>query len=67
MFVVERRDLNVSNLVIVDTRDFETPIAVAELPLRVRPQIHGNWVDARDLNNKPLVAEPGEIKLSGKA
>ncbi|KAL6355856.1 hypothetical protein LRP88_09439 [Fusarium phalaenopsidis] len=67
MFVVERRDLNVSNLVIVDTREFETPIAVAELPLRVRPQIHGNWVDARDLNNKPLVAEPGEIKLSGKA
>ncbi|CVL08710.1 uncharacterized protein FPRO_13704 [Fusarium proliferatum ET1] len=67
MFVVERRDLNVSNLVIVDTRDFKTPIAVAELPLRVRPQIHGNWVDSRELNDKPLVSEPGEIKLSGKA
>ncbi|KLO96783.1 lignostilbene alpha,beta-dioxygenase I [Fusarium fujikuroi] len=67
MFVVERRDLNVSNLVIVDTRDFKTPIAVAELPLRVRPQIHGNWVDSRELNDKPLVSEPGEIKLSSKA
>ncbi|WXC48052.1 hypothetical protein QX201_007768 [Fusarium graminearum] len=67
MFVVERRNLNVSDLVIVDTRDFETPIAVAELPMRVRPQIHGNWVDARELNDQPLVDEPGEIKLSGKA
>ncbi|EYB27185.1 hypothetical protein FG05_30325 [Fusarium graminearum] len=67
MFVVERRNLNVSDLVIIDTRDFETPIAVVELPMRVRPQIHGNWVDARELHDQPLVDEPGEIKLSGKA
>ncbi|CAF3472499.1 unnamed protein product, partial [Fusarium graminearum] len=37
------------------------------LPMRVRPQIHGNWVDARELNDQPLIDEPGEIKLSGKA
>lgn len=67
MFVVERRGLNVSNLVIIDTRDFKTHIAVAELPLHLRLQIYRNWVDTRDLNDKPLVWEPSEIKLSGKA
>lgn len=68
MFVVERRDANYNSLVFLDTRDFQTPIAIAELPMRIRSQIHGNWVDAKELNNKPLVYYPeDDIQLSGKA
>ena len=67
MFIVERRDRNVNSLVFLDTRDFQTPIAIAELPMRLRSQIHGNWVDSKELNDKPLVYYPEEdIKLSGK-
>ena len=67
MFVVERRDKNINSLVFLDTQDFQNPIAIAELPMRLRSQIHGNWVDAQELNDKRLVYYPEEdIKLSGK-
>lgn len=67
MFVVERRDRNTNSLVFLDTRDFQTPIAIAELPMRLRSQIHGNWVDSKDLNEKPLVYYPEEdIQWIGK-
>ncbi|KAF2094891.1 lignostilbene dioxygenase [Rhizodiscina lignyota] len=66
MFMVERRDVNTSHVVFIDTQDFSRPVAVADLPLRLRPQIHGNWVDAKELNDKSLVREPTNIKLSGK-
>lgn len=67
MFVVERGDVNASHLVFLDTtEDVTIPIAVADLPLRLRPQIHGNWVDASELNEKPLVREPTDIKFSDK-
>ncbi|KAJ6081432.1 hypothetical protein N7499_006306 [Penicillium canescens] len=58
IFAVHRLDINLTNLVIVDTKDFERPVAVIELPLRMRAQIHGNWVDARELNGRPLVVPP---------
>ncbi|GFF57381.1 unnamed protein product [Aspergillus udagawae] len=58
IFAVDRLDINLTNLVILDTKDFEHPVAVIELPLRMRAQIHGNWVDARELNGQPLVVPP---------
>jgi carotenoid cleavage dioxygenase len=58
IFAVDRFDINRTNIVILDTKDFEHPVAVIELPLRMRAQIHGNWVDARELNGKPLVVPP---------
>ncbi|KAL1792953.1 hypothetical protein ACET3X_009460 [Alternaria dauci] len=58
IFAVDRLDVNLTNLVILDTKEFEKPVAVIELPLRMRAQIHGNWVDASELNGKPLVAGP---------
>ena len=64
IFVVERRGINVSHMIVLDTSDFK-PIAIADLPLRIRPQIHGNWVDAKDLSGAPLLPLP-ELKLSGK-
>lgn len=66
IFMVDRKDVNISNLVILDTETF-TPIAFADLPMRLRPQIHGNWVDARELDGSPLVREPpAKINYSGK-
>ncbi|CAI7677020.1 unnamed protein product [Penicillium pancosmium] len=58
IFAVDRMDINLSNVVIMDTRDFEHPVAVIELPMRMRAQIHGSWVDARELNGRPLVVDP---------
>jgi carotenoid cleavage dioxygenase-like enzyme len=57
LFAVDRLDVNVTNVVLLDTKDFENPVAVVELPLRMRVQIHGNWVDASELNEK-LVEDP---------
>jgi carotenoid cleavage dioxygenase len=38
-----------SELHITDTRDFERPQAIIDLPVRLRAGLHGNWVDAQDL------------------
>ncbi|KAH8799703.1 carotenoid oxygenase [Xylogone sp. PMI_703] len=59
--MVEDRTTNLCHLVILDTKDFGNPVAVAQLPFRVRDQIHGNWVDAKSRGGgeKSLVAVPG--------
>ncbi|KAH7357394.1 carotenoid oxygenase [Pyrenochaeta sp. MPI-SDFR-AT-0127] len=38
-----------SELHIVDTRKFEEPQAIIDLPVRLRAGLHGNWVDAQDV------------------
>jgi len=38
-----------SELHLVDTRDFSKPQAVILLPLRLRAGLHGNWVDGQEL------------------
>jgi carotenoid cleavage dioxygenase len=38
-----------SELHIVDTRNFETPQAIIDLPIRLRAGLHGNWVDNQDI------------------
>lgn len=54
-------------LVVLDTRDFSKPIAIAQLPFRVKSQVHGNWVDFKTLGErKSLVAVPGPVTISGK-
>ncbi|GIZ47156.1 hypothetical protein CKM354_001025500 [Cercospora kikuchii] len=59
IFAVDRFDVNLTNLVILDTMgDFQTPVAVIELPMRLRAQIHGNWVDAKEVGSQPLVPLP---------
>ncbi|KAF7554811.1 hypothetical protein G7Z17_g2664 [Cylindrodendrum hubeiense] len=65
--MVERRDANRNDLVVLDTKDFETPIAIVQLPMHVKAQIHGNWVDASDLPEwVSLVREIPEVKISNK-
>ncbi|SCO78536.1 probable lignostilbene-alpha,beta-dioxygenase and related enzymes [Fusarium oxysporum] len=58
IFAVDRLDINLTNIVILDTKDFEHPVAVIELPMRMRAQVHGNWVDAKELSGKMLVPTP---------
>lgn len=67
MAMVEQRATHHCELVFIDTRDFSKPIAVAQLPFRVKSQIHGNWVDWKSIGpRKSLVALPDEVKISGK-
>lgn len=40
-----------SELHIVDTQDFTKPQAIIYLPIRLRAGLHGNWVDAQDLES----------------
>ena len=40
-----------SELHLVDTRDFTRARAVVLLPVRLRPGLHGNWVDALEVKS----------------
>ncbi|SPO04631.1 related to lignostilbene alpha,beta-dioxygenase I [Cephalotrichum gorgonifer] len=65
--MVERRGEGRNDLVILDTREFERPIAFVQLPMHVKAQIHGNWVEASGLPEwKSLVREIPEVKISNK-
>ncbi|KAH7082479.1 carotenoid oxygenase [Paraphoma chrysanthemicola] len=67
MSVVDRSDARGTELVFIDTKDFTKPIAIAELPFHVKSQIHGNWIDTKELGQrKPLTYFPEEVKLFGK-
>lgn len=37
------------DLVVIDTREFEKPVAIVQCPLPLKVQIHGNWVEGKDL------------------
>ncbi|KAF2179970.1 isoeugenol monooxygenase [Zopfia rhizophila CBS 207.26] len=48
--LVNRLDKMASDLIVVDTRSFaDGPMAVVNLPFRLRQGLHGNWVDASDM------------------
>lgn len=49
--VVNRFDTQLSDLVVLDTLDFQNPVAMIKLPLRVRPGLHGNFVPADEMND----------------
>lgn len=35
-----------SDLVVLDSKDFSKPISIIQMPLYLRNQVHGNWVEA---------------------
>ncbi|EOD45259.1 putative lignostilbene dioxygenase protein [Neofusicoccum parvum UCRNP2] len=48
--VANRRDIKLTSIFILDTAKIqEGPIAIIELPFRLRAGIHGSWVQGRDL------------------
>lgn len=54
--LVNRMDDMVSDLVVVDTTKFsDGPVAVVNLPFRLRQGLHGNWVDSSELPVAPLM------------
>lgn len=67
MAMVERRAACRCDVVVIDTKDFAKPIAVIQLPLHVKTQIHGNWVEAETLQGwKKLTRDVGKTKISGR-
>lgn len=68
MGMVQRLDINRSDLVVIDTRDFTKPVAVVQLPFRTKNQVHGNWVDA--IHQRPvyqsLVRTYEKVVVSGR-
>ncbi|KAF4439639.1 isoeugenol monooxygenase [Fusarium acutatum] len=66
MCMVERKLENRNDLVILDTRTFEKPIAIVQLPFHVKTQVHGNWIDQSRLKErKKLVREGEPVHISG--
>lgn len=67
MALIERRAAQRCDLVVLDTKNFEKPIAIVQLPFHVKSQVHGNWVEAKRLKTqKSLVRQMGELKISGQ-
>ncbi|KAL3424883.1 lignostilbene dioxygenase family protein [Phlyctema vagabunda] len=65
--MVERKVANRCDLVVLDTKEFERPIAIIELPFHLKAQIHGNWVEATETRGrKSIVREMGEVIISGR-
>ncbi|TDZ35007.1 Lignostilbene-alpha,beta-dioxygenase isozyme I [Colletotrichum spinosum] len=61
MAMTERRGANRNEIVVLDTEAFETPMAVIQLPFRVKAQVHGNWVDQRRLKTWKKLARDVEV------
>lgn len=65
--MVERRAANRNDLVVLDTAEFEKPIAIVQLPMHMKAQIHGNWVEAARLPERTsLVGEIPEVEISNR-
>lgn len=66
MAMVERRGANRNDIVVLDTKEFEKPVAMVQLPLHVKAQIHGNWVASTGLDKSPgIVRHIAEEEISG--
>lgn len=62
MAMVERHAAGRCDVIVLDTSDFSRPIAVVPLPLHLKAQTHGNWVDnARFRERKRLIQRPNTI------
>jgi carotenoid cleavage dioxygenase len=67
--MVERKAINRCDIVVIDTTQFDKPVAVVQLPFHVKAQVHGNWVDSvrrEGSEVRSLVHEPEEIPISGR-
>ncbi|CAG9948592.1 unnamed protein product [Clonostachys rosea f. rosea IK726] len=67
--MIQRVEKRRSDLVVLDTNNFSKPVAIVELPLYVRNQIHGNWVDhalRHEGTIKPLCRSDWSVQVSGR-
>ncbi|KAJ1020789.1 hypothetical protein NDA16_004179 [Ustilago loliicola] len=59
--IVDRLDMNRSEVVIIDTQDFTKAVAAVQLPFTIRSGIHGQWIPGEvtpDFDTKGLVDLP---------
>ncbi|KAF2659041.1 carotenoid oxygenase [Lophiostoma macrostomum CBS 122681] len=61
MSLIEDRSSRLSELVFLDTRNFSKPIALAVLPFQIKSQVHGNWVEAKDLGERASLVDTPEV------
>ncbi|KAF7524058.1 hypothetical protein PCG10_005962 [Penicillium crustosum] len=47
--LVNRLDTMLTEMVVIDTKNFSKPVAVVEVGLRLRQGLHGNWVEASEM------------------
>lgn len=67
MALIERVAANRCDVVVLDTKDFEKPIALVQLPLHMKAQVHGNWVSAKALGGyKPIIKPIPDFEISGQ-
>jgi carotenoid cleavage dioxygenase len=53
LFLQNDFEAMVSELAIVDSTDLSKAVAIIKLPVRLRPGLHGNWVDDGDVDGHP--------------
>ncbi|RSM03388.1 hypothetical protein CDV31_010522 [Fusarium ambrosium] len=56
--MIDNQQLNRNEVIIQDTKDFQSVVAKIILPFRLRSAVHGNWVDAERIPE----TEPAEIQ-----
>ncbi|KAM0414645.1 hypothetical protein ACHAPT_013516 [Fusarium lateritium] len=57
--MIDNQRLNRSEVIIQDTRDFQSVAAKIVLPFRLRSAVHGNWVDAERIpETEPVEIQP---------
>lgn len=62
--LIERLNIGRCDLVILDTAKFEEPVAFVQLPIRMKAQVHGNFVSAKQLGGyKALVHDVPEFEF----
>ncbi|KAF2160872.1 hypothetical protein M409DRAFT_70177 [Zasmidium cellare ATCC 36951] len=68
MTLVERRGgVSRCDVVVIDTRAFERPVAIVQLPFSMKAQVHGNWLSAKALGGyRPITRQVPEVKVSGR-
>lgn len=52
MSMAEKRDTNTNELVIMDAKDLSKPIAIVQLPFKIKAQVHGNWVEGGKIHDE---------------
>ena len=55
------------DVVVIDTKRFEKPVAVVQLPFHMKAQVHGNWLSSKALGGFKSVVRPvTDVKVSGR-
>ncbi|KAJ0339553.1 hypothetical protein COL922a_004281 [Colletotrichum nupharicola] len=62
--MVHHHDVGGSELVVLDTRSFEKPVAIIQLPFKTKGQVHGNWVESGP-GTTSLVRTYDKVEVSG--